>query len=57
MRRLVLYHHAPGHSDKVMDSMEDTYRRKGNDLGIQVVVARERMTLQVGQVTDPGVGP
>jgi len=57
IRRLVLYHHAPGHSDKVMDSMEDTYRRRGNELGIQVVVARERMTLQIGQVTDPGVGP
>jgi phosphoribosyl 1,2-cyclic phosphodiesterase len=57
VRRLVLYHHAPGHSDRVMDSVEDTYRRKGNELGVQVVVARERMTLQVGQVTDPGVGP
>ena len=57
IRRLVLYHHAPGHSDKVMDGIEDTYRKLGNDLGIQVVVARERMTLQVGQVSDPGVGP
>jgi phosphoribosyl 1,2-cyclic phosphodiesterase len=57
VRRLVLYHHAPSHGDKVMDSIEDTYRKKGNKLGVQVVVARERMTLQIGQVTDPGVGP
>lgn len=57
VRRLVLYHHAPSHTDKIMDQMEDTYRDRGNQRGVQVVVARERMTLQVGQVTDPGVGP
>ena len=41
----------------MMDGIEDTYRLKGHRAGIQVVVARERMTLQIGQVTDPGVGP
>lgn len=57
VRRLVLYHHAPSHDDKTMDGIEDTYRAKGTAQGLQVVVAREGMTLQVGQVTDPGVGP
>jgi phosphoribosyl 1,2-cyclic phosphodiesterase len=57
VRRLVLYHHAPSHTDRMMDAIEDTYRQKGHRAGIQVVVARERMTLQIGQVTDPGVGP
>ena len=57
VRRLVLYHHAPSHTDRMMDGIEDTYRLKGHRAGIQVVVARERMTLQIGQVTDPGVGP
>jgi phosphoribosyl 1,2-cyclic phosphodiesterase len=57
VRRLVLYHHAPSHTDRMMDAIEDTYRLRGHRAGIQVIVARERMTLQIGQVTDPGVGP
>lgn len=57
VRRLVLYHHAPSHTDRMMDAIEDTYRLRGHRAGVQVIVARERMTLQIGQVTDPGVGP
>ena len=56
VRQLVLYHHAPGHDDATMDAIEETYRAKGDEVGVQVVVARENMTLQVGNVTDPGVG-
>ena len=39
-----------------MDAMEDTYRERGAKAGVRVVVARENMTLQVGHVTDPGLG-
>jgi phosphoribosyl 1,2-cyclic phosphodiesterase len=56
VRRLVLFHHAPSHTDKIMDEIEDTYRARGAALGVQVVVARETMTLAIGVVTDPGVG-
>jgi phosphoribosyl 1,2-cyclic phosphodiesterase len=56
VRRLVLFHHAPSHTDKMMDEIEDTYRARGASAGLQVVVARETMALQVGVVTDPGVG-
>jgi phosphoribosyl 1,2-cyclic phosphodiesterase len=56
VRRLVLYHHAPSHTDDMMDEIEDTYRAKGAEAGLEVVVARENMMLLVGQGTDPGVG-
>lgn len=57
IRRLVLYHHAPSHSDQVMDEMDRVYQQKGKEAGVQVITAREGMILFVGQVTDPGVGP
>lgn len=56
VRRLVLYHHAPGHTDDQMDGVEQHYRELGVERGIEVVAAREKMSLQVGQTTDPGVG-
>jgi phosphoribosyl 1,2-cyclic phosphodiesterase len=56
VRRLVLYHHAPSHDDAEMDRIEEVYREKGEEVGIEVVAARERMVLRVGQTTDPGVG-
>lgn len=56
VRRLVLYHHAPSHDDETMDRVEETYQAKGEKLGIEVIAARERMVLRVGQTTDPGVG-
>lgn len=49
VRRLVLYHHAPAHSDEIMDAMAKTYGERGAALGIEVVAARERQTLQVGK--------
>jgi phosphoribosyl 1,2-cyclic phosphodiesterase len=48
VRRLVLYHHAPGHSDDQMDAIAATYQSRGEALGIDVVTARESMTLAVG---------
>jgi phosphoribosyl 1,2-cyclic phosphodiesterase len=56
VRRLVLYHHAPGHSDDLMDEIADRYRALGAERGLEVLTARERMVLTVGQTTDPGVG-
>ncbi len=58
VKRLVLFHHAPNHDDETMDRIEAQYREKGQELGIEVVAAREGMTLRIGRhPTDPGVGP
>jgi phosphoribosyl 1,2-cyclic phosphodiesterase len=48
VRQLVLYHHAPGHSDDVMDKVADTYRERGAAIGVEVVTAREGMVLPIG---------
>lgn len=52
VRRLVLFHHAPGHDDDLMDQIDATYRTRGLQLGIDVVTARERLTLPIGP--EPG---
>jgi phosphoribosyl 1,2-cyclic phosphodiesterase len=57
VRRLILYHHAPSHDDDTMDEIEDRYRKRGAERGVEVVAARERMALVIGHATDPGVGP
>jgi phosphoribosyl 1,2-cyclic phosphodiesterase len=57
VRRLILYHHAPNHTDAIMDEVAETYAKLGAERNIEVIVAREGMVLSVGQVTDPGVGP
>jgi phosphoribosyl 1,2-cyclic phosphodiesterase len=49
VRCLVLYHHAPAHTDEIMDQIAETYRERGAAAGIDVVTARERMTLGIGQ--------
>jgi len=60
VKRLVLYHHAPSHSDEQMDEIDRTYRLKGASAGVAVATARERQTLRIGtrsrQATNPGVG-
>lgn len=48
VRRLVLYHHAPSHSDEQMDEVAERYRALGAAHGIEVVTSCEGMTLQVG---------
>ncbi len=60
VKRLILYHHAPAHTDAVMDEIARTYRVRPSSSHIEVVVAKERMTMNVGRrraATDPGVGP
>jgi phosphoribosyl 1,2-cyclic phosphodiesterase len=51
VRQLVLYHHAPGHSDDVMDQVAATYAARGAALGVEVVTAREGMALPIGRET------
>ena len=48
VRRLVLYHHAPGHTDEQMDQVAATYLAKGAAIGIEVLTSFEGMTLPVG---------
>jgi phosphoribosyl 1,2-cyclic phosphodiesterase len=48
VRCLVLFHHAPAHTDEIMDGIAATYRERGAMAGIEVVTAREVMTLAVG---------
>ena len=46
--RVILYHHAPSHSDEVMDRAAAMYRERGLAQGIEVVTARELMSLTIG---------
>ncbi len=48
VRRLILYHHAPSHTDEQMDEIAKTYREKGAAMGIDVLTACEGMVLKVG---------
>jgi len=68
VNRLVLYHHAPSHSDEQMDQIAADYLAKGAAIGIEVLTSFEGMTLPIGQLnefdsklspsrTNPGVGP
>lgn len=47
-RRLVLYHHAPSHSDEQMDEIAASYKRLGDELGIEVLTSFEGMSVPVG---------
>jgi phosphoribosyl 1,2-cyclic phosphodiesterase len=48
VRRLVLYHHAPGHTDDQMDAVAATYLAKGAQVGIEVLTSFEGMSLPIG---------
>jgi phosphoribosyl 1,2-cyclic phosphodiesterase len=52
-RRLVLYHHAPSHTDEMMDKIAADYQAKGKARGIDVQTAFEGMTLEVGPGGEP----
>ncbi len=59
VKRLILYHHAPSHTDDMMDEAAATFSVKGAERGIEVVTAAEGQTLLVGRIrgdTNPGVG-
>lgn len=49
VRRLVLYHHAPGHTDEQMDQVAATYLAKGAAIGIEVLTSFEGMSLPIGE--------
>jgi phosphoribosyl 1,2-cyclic phosphodiesterase len=53
-RRLVLYHHAPSHTDEMMDEIRDRYAAEGVARGLEVVTAHESLTLPVGAAADAG---
>ncbi len=48
VRRLILYHHSPSHTDDQMDEIALRYRALGAQRGIDVVTACEGMVLSVG---------
>jgi phosphoribosyl 1,2-cyclic phosphodiesterase len=48
VRSLILYHHAPSHSDDQMDEVAATYKQLGESVGVQVHTSFEGMTLSVG---------
>jgi phosphoribosyl 1,2-cyclic phosphodiesterase len=48
VRRLVLYHHAPSHTDELMDKIAADYLAKGQERGIEVLTSFEGMTLPIG---------
>jgi len=48
VRRLVLYHHAPGHTDEQMDQVAATYLAMGAKVGIEVLTSFEGMSLPIG---------
>jgi phosphoribosyl 1,2-cyclic phosphodiesterase len=47
VKRLVLYHHAPSHSDDQMDEVAAHYQQLGERAGIEVVTSFEGMSLPV----------
>jgi phosphoribosyl 1,2-cyclic phosphodiesterase len=55
VRRLVLYHHAPSHSDEQMDKIAAEYLAKGAAIGIEVLTSFEGMTLPIGASADEQV--
>jgi phosphoribosyl 1,2-cyclic phosphodiesterase len=67
VQRLVLYHHAPSHTDEQMDQIAAKYRAQGFGAGVEVVTSCEGMTLAIGrngkgpttevERTNPGIGP
>ena len=48
VRRLILYHHAPSHTNDQMDEMAARYREMGAAMGIDVLTACEGMVLSIG---------
>ncbi|MFT3692378.1 MAG: MBL fold metallo-hydrolase [Kofleriaceae bacterium] len=63
VRQLVLYHHAPSHSDEQMDQIAASYLAKGAVKGIEVLTSFEGMSIPIGkeddsveEPTNPGIG-
>ncbi len=49
VRRLVLFHHAPSHTDDMMDEIAEIYRVRGEAVDLEVIASREHMTLSIGE--------
>jgi ribonuclease BN (tRNA processing enzyme) len=47
VKRLMLFHHDPNHTDAQLAEFEDKYRTQGKDKGIEVFMAREREVVEV----------
>ena len=52
VRCLVLYHHAPAHSDDQMDQIAAAYLAKGALRGINVLTSFEGMTIPIGPAAE-----
>jgi len=52
-RRLVLYHHAPSHSDEQMDQIAAKYLAQGAAIGIEVLTSFEGMSIPIGPEAPP----
>jgi len=48
VKRVILYHHAPSHSDDILDQKGKEYRAKGAALGLDVITSAEGMSLAIG---------
>ena len=48
VKRLVLYHHAPSHTDDQMDQVAANYLAMGAKIGIEVLTSFEGMSLPIG---------
>ena len=42
-----MFHHDPSRSDDELDAIEAEYQRRGAEVGIEVVVAREGMEMTI----------
>jgi len=49
VKRLVLYHHAPAHTDDMMDKVAAEYLAKGVGVGVEVLTSFEGMTVPIGE--------
>ena len=54
VRRLVLYHHAPAHTDDQMDQIAARYLAKGATRDIEVLTSFEGMSVPIGDTSDDG---
>jgi len=52
VRRLVLYHHAPAHTDDQMDQIAARYLAKGATRNIEVLTSFEGMSVPIGEIDD-----
>lgn len=48
VRCLVLFHHAPSHTDAMMDEIGVRFRKRGQQVGLEVVTSFEKMSLGIG---------